>query len=154
MYVDLKMGQHSFQRYPNLSAVNIVFPGSNPGKVLLDLWQTKRQRGRRLVEPIASMGSVVKIDCFLMLGFKPCPCSWLAVTIPSNLNTVAIGLWAQTAATTSRASLDGIETLSEFCVRFEVFTAVTVKNDVFWDIKTQFVLHRRHITSLLQSPAS
>jgi hypothetical protein len=37
---------------------------------------------------------------------------------------------------------------------FEVFTAVTMKNAVFWDIKPQFVLHRRHITSLLQSPAS
>jgi hypothetical protein len=36
----------------------------------------------------------------------------------------------------------------------EVFTAVTMKNVVFWDIKTQFVLHRRHITSPLQSPAS
>jgi hypothetical protein len=33
------------------------------------------------------------------------------------------------------------------------FTAVTMKNAVFWDIKTQFVLHRRHITSPLQSPA-
>jgi hypothetical protein len=29
-----------------------------------------------------------------------------------------------------------------------------MKNGVFWDIKTQFVLHRRHITSPLQSPAS
>jgi hypothetical protein len=28
-----------------------------------------------------------------------------------------------------------------------------MKNVVFWDIKTQFVLHRRHITSPLQSPA-
>jgi predicted TIM-barrel enzyme len=28
-------------------------------------------------------------------------------------------------------------------VRFEVFTAVTMKNSVFWDIETQFVLHRR-----------
>jgi hypothetical protein len=37
-------------------------------------------------------------------------------------------------------------------VRFEVFTAVTMKNGVFWDIKIQFVLHRRHITSL-QVPA-
>jgi hypothetical protein len=36
--------------------------------------------------------------------------------------------------------------------RFEVFTAVTVKNVVFWDIKTQFVPHKRHITSPLQSP--
>jgi hypothetical protein len=35
--------------------------------------------------------------------------------------------------------------------RFEVFTAVTMKNDVFWDIKTQFIPHRRHITSPLQS---
>jgi hypothetical protein len=40
-----------------------------------------------------------------------------------------------------------------FYVRFEVFTAVTVKNAVFWDMKTQFVLLRRHITSPLQSPA-
>jgi hypothetical protein len=29
-----------------------------------------------------------------------------------------------------------------------------VKNFVFWDISTQFVPHRRHITSPLQSPAS
>jgi hypothetical protein len=28
-----------------------------------------------------------------------------------------------------------------------------MKNVVFWDIKTQFVLHRRHITSPLQIPA-
>jgi hypothetical protein len=39
-------------------------------------------------------------------------------------------------------------------IRFEVFTAVTVKNAVLWDMKTQFVLQRRHITSPLQSPAS
>jgi hypothetical protein len=31
------------------------------------------------------------------------------------------------------------------------FTAVTMKNAVFWDIKTHFVPHRRHITSSLQS---
>jgi hypothetical protein len=40
-----------------------------------------------------------------------------------------------------------------FYVRFEVITAVAMKNVVFWDIGTQFVLHRRHITSLLLSPA-
>jgi hypothetical protein len=39
-------------------------------------------------------------------------------------------------------------------VRFEVYTAVTMKNVVFWNIKTQFVRHRRHITSPLHSPAS
>jgi hypothetical protein len=40
-----------------------------------------------------------------------------------------------------------------FRVTFVVLTAVTNKNAVFWDIKTQFVLNRRHITSPLQSPA-
>jgi hypothetical protein len=30
---------------------------------------------------------------------------------------------------------------------------VTMKNAVFWDIKTQFVPHWKHITSPLQSPA-
>jgi hypothetical protein len=29
-----------------------------------------------------------------------------------------------------------------------------MKNAVFWDIKTQFVPHRRYITSSLHSPAS
>jgi hypothetical protein len=38
-------------------------------------------------------------------------------------------------------------------IRLEVFTAVTMKNVVFWDTKTQFVPQRRYITSLLQSPA-
>jgi hypothetical protein len=34
-------------------------------------------------------------------------------------------------------------------VRFEVFTAVTMMNVVFWNIRTQFVPHRKHITSPL-----
>jgi hypothetical protein len=34
-------------------------------------------------------------------------------------------------------------------VTFEVFAMVTMKSAVFWDIKTQFVPHRRHITSPL-----
>jgi hypothetical protein len=38
-------------------------------------------------------------------------------------------------------------------VRFEVFTTVTMKNAVFWDVKTQFVPQSRHITSPLESPA-
>jgi hypothetical protein len=36
-------------------------------------------------------------------------------------------------------------------VRFEVFTAVTMKNVVFWAIESQFVPYRRHITATLQS---
>jgi hypothetical protein len=43
--------------------------------------------------------------------------------------------------------------INEEDVRFEVFTAVTMKNVIFWDIKTQFVLHRGHVTSPLQSTA-
>jgi hypothetical protein len=39
-------------------------------------------------------------------------------------------------------------------VKFEVLMAVTMKNPVLWDKETQFVLHRGHITSPLQSPAS
>jgi hypothetical protein len=38
-------------------------------------------------------------------------------------------------------------------VRFEVFTEVAMKNAFFWDIKNQFVSHRKHIRSPLQSPA-
>jgi hypothetical protein len=30
---------------------------------------------------------------------------------------------------------------------------VPIKKAVFWDIKTEFVPHRKHITSLLQSSA-
>jgi hypothetical protein len=38
-------------------------------------------------------------------------------------------------------------------VRFEVGTAVTMKNAVFRDIKTQFLTQRKYITSPLQSPS-
>jgi hypothetical protein len=37
-------------------------------------------------------------------------------------------------------------------VRFEISTAVTMKNDVFWNIETQFATHMKHITSPLQNP--
>jgi hypothetical protein len=30
--------------------------------------------------------------------------------------------------------------------KIEVFTAVTMKNAVFWDIKIQFVLHGKHVS--------
>jgi hypothetical protein len=35
----------------------------------------------------------------------------------------------------------------------QVFSVVTMKRAIFWDIKTQFIPHREHITSPLQSPA-
>jgi hypothetical protein len=44
--------------------------------------------------------------------------------------------------------------LPPLCVRFEVFTAVTIKNVVFWDIKTQFVLHSRRKATGRDHPKS
>jgi hypothetical protein len=41
----------------------------------------------------------------------------------------------------------------QYSVRCEMLTAVTMKNAVFWDIETQIVPYRRHITSPLQSSA-
>jgi transposase-like protein len=52
-----------------------------------------------------------------------------------------------------RRSFAGYDT-SGVVAGYKVFTAVTMKNVVFWDIRTQFVLHRRLITSPLDSPAS
>jgi hypothetical protein len=48
-----------------------------------------------------------------------------------------------------RAGFCSLKTLSQSMLL--MFTAVTMNNVAFWDIKTQFVLHRRHITSRLQS---
>jgi hypothetical protein len=39
--------------------------------------------------------------------------------------------------------LDCLKWVDVTFVRYEVFTAVTMKNAVFWDIKTQFVPHRK-----------
>jgi hypothetical protein len=40
-----------------------------------------------------------------------------------------------------------------YILRCEIFTTVTMKNAVFWDMKAQFVPHRKYITSPLQRPA-
>jgi hypothetical protein len=39
-------------------------------------------------------------------------------------------------------------------VRVDVSIAVTMRIAAFWDIKPQFVPHRRHMKSTLQSPAA
>jgi hypothetical protein len=41
---------------------------------------------------------------------------------------------------------------SRLMLWFEVLTAVTMKNAVFWDIKTEFIPYMKNITSLLQGP--
>jgi hypothetical protein len=70
--------------------------------------------------------------------------SFLSVYCSSPFQQRGIGQPAQTAYHWQRSSL----------LTYEALTAVTMKNVVFWDIKTQLVPHRRHITSPLQSPAS
>jgi hypothetical protein len=54
--------------------------------------------------------------------------------------------------------LGGSQSVCGYCREEEILFAsvlnsIQIKNGVFWDIKTQFVSHRRNITSLLQSPA-
>jgi acetolactate synthase small subunit len=56
-----------------------------------------------------------------------------------------------TLVTSLRKFVEVIEKQQSRYIRFEVLTAVTVENVVFWDIKTQFVPHSTNITSLLQS---
>jgi hypothetical protein len=51
-----------------------------------------------------------------------------------------------TAVDATRVTCDN----RDWKVRFEIFTAVNMKNVVFWGIKAQFVPHRRHITSPLR----
>jgi hypothetical protein len=55
-------------------------------------------------------------------------------------------------APTYKLAKTSMQTLRNY-VKFAVFMAVTMKNAVFWDVKAQFVPHRRHITSPLQRPA-
>jgi hypothetical protein len=74
---------------------------------------------------------------------------------PASLYPHNIVITPQTfRATVELASVNMYINMSGGCARFEVFTAVTMKNSVCLDIITHFVLHRRHIKSPLHSPAS
>jgi hypothetical protein len=70
-----------------------------------------------------------------------------------NLKSYAVILFFSTADSVFREVRTSKLTFS-FFNGFEVFAAVTMKNAAFWDIKTQFVPHRRNITSPLPGPAS
>jgi hypothetical protein len=71
-----------------------------------------------------------------------------------HLSYVQCSLTCQRTSHTHAVRLWSIAQNALECETFDVFTAVTMKNAVFWYIKIQFVLHRRHITSPLQSSAS
>jgi hypothetical protein len=55
---------------------------------------------------------------------------------------------------TDPTSFGGTQVQTFLSARFEVFTAAAMKNVIHWDIKTQFIPNRRHITSPLQIPTS
>jgi hypothetical protein len=84
---------------------------------------------------------------------KTCPNAALFTADPTRLGRCLNRRRRGRKPATDSLSYGTIQDSSGY-VRFEVFTAVTMKNVVFWDIKSQCVLHRRHITSPIQSPAS
>jgi hypothetical protein len=45
------------------------------------------------------------------------------------------------------------DTILHNYIGFEVFTAETMKNTFFWDVKLQFIPHRKYMMSPLHSPA-
>jgi hypothetical protein len=53
----------------------------------------------------------------------------------------------QTGHNTRPISGSRITTVTDKFVRFEVFTALTMKNGVFWDKRIKFVPHRKHVSA-------
>jgi hypothetical protein len=83
-----------------------------------------------------------------------CFCWYVSLASPSSLSVMSWPHYDNKTYCRSDIAQHVLELNTLYSVRFEVFTAVTMKNGVFWDIKTQFILHRRHITSSLHRPAS
>jgi hypothetical protein len=71
----------------------------------------------------------------------------------SAISHLGLGLETPNAAE-SRADGTGTEFRPQVGIRFPTEARHSLKNAVFWDINTQFVPHRRHITSPLQCPVS
>jgi hypothetical protein len=142
---------------------------------------------------VADQYSVIKaefhlrrnIGYFVLQLYVPCglivSCSWVSFWI----DPAAVPARVQLGKSICRSATVATQT-GQNLVRFELFTAVTMKNVVFWDkktfrtsqkthyisatetsrltvcriqgfhgddINTQFLPHRRHITSPLQIPA-
>jgi hypothetical protein len=88
-----------------------------------------------------------KLDLSFRIRWKGCiekekACRWHKPTFLSKEN---------------RLNFDGFQTKMSVSKLLSTYlsmcTNIFLQNVVFWDTKTQFVHHRRHITSLLQSPA-
>jgi hypothetical protein len=72
--------------------------------------------------------------------------------LPGELVIISCNIASATAALSGKGKRFAFH-LSNYGDGF-VDHFILKKNVVFWDIKTQFVLHRRYITSPLESPAS
>jgi hypothetical protein len=86
---------------------------------------------------------LIRLTLFLVHRFLS-PWWWMRYVPPKSLF-----LQEQHGVTSQRTSFFNWDIV---CMS-EVLTAVTMKNAVFWDIKTHFIPHRKHINSLLQGPA-
>jgi hypothetical protein len=78
------------------------------------------------------------------------------ISAPSHstgrISAVSLAVMGATDLTTiirPSPETDSLGESSWYVLKFDVFTAVTIKNAAFGDIKTQFLLHMRHITSPL-----
>jgi hypothetical protein len=93
---------------------------------------------------------------FLYVMFLLCRAIVVVTVWPRAASCVSISeSWLDTRNRSQYLALNTrprVGAVSSF-VKFEVFTAVPMKNAVFWVIKAQFIPHRRHIASPLQSPA-
>jgi hypothetical protein len=77
--------------------------------------------------------------------------SIIRVTRISELGTMLAVTSSRSTLRRNTMSMSSLH-IDDNYVIFEVFTEVTMKNVVFWDIKTQFVPHRKNVTTPLQIP--
>jgi hypothetical protein len=77
----------------------------------------------------------------------------LSVSVFGVHGHAAVGMW-NTQGVQETVALVWRNWLVDIPVQGFSAITLTMKNGVLWYIKTQFVLHRRHNTSPLQSPAS
>jgi hypothetical protein len=86
------------------------------------------------------MVGVIAFTEFLLLPeWRKLPCSvvWLCICVCFLLSSCllhnhCLGCWVSIYVNTSKWRIE----FNYYCVRFEVFTAVTIKNAVFWDVES------------------
>jgi hypothetical protein len=72
-------------------------------------------------------------------------------TVDGNFEIEVRGIYFDCAAGLNKSGQRPVLVSHEY-VTFVVFTAATMKNAIFWNIRTQFMPQMKHITSQIQSP--